>query len=102
MTGFREGPLRIVCVIDNLASGGSQRQLCTLAVLLRRRGTAVSVVAYHPEDFFLPELREAGVDYRHVSARGRLGRVAALRGVLRAAAPDVVLAFQNFAGNALL
>lgn len=85
--------MRITCLIDNLASGGSQRQLCALAVLLRKRGADVTVVAYHPQDFFLPLLTEAGVRYRCVTARGRVQRVRAFRELLRRGRQDVVLAF---------
>jgi hypothetical protein len=48
--------MRITCWIDYLVSGGAQRQLCTLAVLLKRQGHDVSMVTYHPDDFFLPML----------------------------------------------
>lgn len=85
--------MRITCLIDNLASGGSQRQLCTLAVLLGRRGADVTVVTYHPQDFFLPMLADAGIRYCCVRERGRLQRILAFRELLRGGGQDVVLAY---------
>jgi glycosyltransferase involved in cell wall biosynthesis len=85
--------MRITCLIDYLVSGGAQRQLCTLAVLLQRQGHDVSVLTYHPDDFFLPMLRKAGVEYRCVEAKSKLRRAWALRQALRSGKQDVVLAF---------
>jgi glycosyltransferase involved in cell wall biosynthesis len=85
--------MRITCLIDYLVSGGAQRQLCTLAVLLRRQGHDVAVLTYHPDDFFLSMLREAGVEYQCVQAKSKLRRMWALRRALRGGNQDVVLAF---------
>src|SRR5262249_39953190 len=78
---------------DHLISGGAQRQLCTLAAFLQRRGHEVTVLTYHSNEFFLPLLREAGVGYRCVSARTKAGRIWALRRGLRGGNQDVVLAY---------
>ena len=48
--------VKVLCLIDSLSSG-AQRQLCTLAVLLKQQGMDVSMLTYHPHDFFLPILR---------------------------------------------
>jgi glycosyltransferase involved in cell wall biosynthesis len=85
--------MRVTCLIDHLISGGAQRQLCTLAAFLQRRGHEVTVVTYHDNEFFLPLLRDAGVGYRRVSARTKLGRILALRRELRGGNQDVVLAY---------
>jgi glycosyltransferase involved in cell wall biosynthesis len=85
--------MRVTCLIDYLVSGGAQRQLCTLAVFLQRQGHEVTVLTYHPDDFFLPMLREAGVEYRCISAKSKLRRVWKLRRALRGGSQDVVLAF---------
>ena len=88
-----DNAMKIVCLIDCLASGGAQRQLCTLAVLLRKLGHHVGVVTYHPHDFFLPLLREGGVEYTCIGSCSLLHRVAKLRRILRRGDQDVVLAF---------
>jgi len=85
--------MRVTCLLDNLGSGGAQRQLSTLAVFLKQSGREVDVLTYHPQDFFLPLLREVGVGYRCLRGRSRLRRVLQIRRALCAQSPDVVLAF---------
>src|SRR5262249_32975201 len=85
--------MRVTCLIDYLVSGGAQRQLCTLAVFLKRRGHEVTMLTYHPDDFFLPLLRAGGVAYRCIESPSKAGRVLALRRALRSGKQDVVLAF---------
>ena len=85
--------MKITCLIDSLGSGGAQRQLCTLAVLLKKRGMDVSMLTYHPYDFFLPMLQEAGIEYTCLQSRSMPRRILAIRRALRHGSQDVVLAF---------
>jgi glycosyltransferase involved in cell wall biosynthesis len=85
--------MKITCLIDSLGSGGAQRQLCTLAVLLKKRGMDVSMLTYHPYDFFLPMLQEAGIEYTCLQSRSIPRRILAVRRALRHGSQDVVLAF---------
>jgi glycosyltransferase involved in cell wall biosynthesis len=85
--------VKIVCLIDYLGGGGAQRQLCMLAVMLKRQGMDVSMLTYHPHDFFLPMLRAEGIECRCVEADSIRRRVFALRRVLRRGKQDAVLAF---------
>lgn len=85
--------MKLLCLIDSLSSGGAQRQICTLAALLKKQGMDVSVVTYHPHDFFLPLLREAGVEHTCIESRSLARRILAIRRLLRQGDQDVVLAF---------
>jgi glycosyltransferase involved in cell wall biosynthesis len=85
--------MKILCLIDNLGSGGAQRQMATLAVQLKKLGVDVSVLTYHPHDFFLPLLREAGIEYHCIESRSLWHRLGAIRRILRRGDQDVVLAF---------
>jgi glycosyltransferase involved in cell wall biosynthesis len=87
--------MKVTCLTDSLWSGGAQRQLCTLAALLKRRGIDVSVLTYHRYEFFLPLLQESGIPYTCVESRSIPGRALALRHALRHGRHDVVLAFQE-------
>jgi glycosyltransferase involved in cell wall biosynthesis len=87
--------LRVLCLIDYLAPGGAQRQLCTLAVLLKRLGMDVSMLTYHPHDFFLPTLQAAGIKHTCLESRSIAGRILTLRRALRSGNQDVVLAFMQ-------
>lgn len=85
--------MRLTCLIDSLGSGGAQRQLCTLAVLLKRRGWDVSMVTYHAFDFFLPMLAQEGIPAVCLEAASLPRKILRLRQWLRREPHDVVLAF---------
>ena len=85
--------MRLMCFIDNLASGGAQRQMINLATWLKKRGVDVEFITYHPEDFFAPLLDQAEIRYRCIQEPGKLSRNLAIRDVLRRNPPDVVLSF---------
>lgn len=52
---------RILCLIESLGSGGAERQLSGLAVMLKQRGYKVEVWYYIKKEFYLPYLQENGV-----------------------------------------
>jgi glycosyltransferase involved in cell wall biosynthesis len=71
-----ESPLRVLYLIDSLASGGAQRQLVTLVRSLDRAVIEPTVAVYHPLYHFRPELAEAGVQLVDLGpGRGRSPRV---------------------------
>lgn len=84
--------MRVTCFIDDLVCGGAERQLCTLAILLKQRGQDVSMLTYHKTGFFLPTLQSAGIDCQVLNDK-KLVRFYAVRRELRAGSQDVVLAF---------
>ena len=43
--------MKILCLIDDLGSGGAQRQLVNLSKGFVSRGHEVSFLVYHPADF---------------------------------------------------
>ncbi|MBR1461769.1 MAG: glycosyltransferase family 4 protein [Prevotella sp.] len=54
---------RILCLIDGLGSGGAERQMTGLAVMLKEKGYRVDLVAYHEEkDFYVTLAREGGIE----------------------------------------
>jgi glycosyltransferase involved in cell wall biosynthesis len=85
--------MRIVLLIDCLDSGGAQRQICMLAVLLKKRGHDIHMLMYHPSDFFRPILEQANITVDCVAHQDKLHRIWALRKVIRADRPEVVLAY---------
>ena len=93
-------PRRATLVIDELNSGGAQRDLARLASGLAAANYDVTVLAYWPGDFFAGELAEAGVSVEHVRSRSRLHLIYAMRRAIRRSRPDVVLSFLRGA-NAL-
>jgi glycosyltransferase involved in cell wall biosynthesis len=90
--------MRVTLLIDSLNSGGAQRQICMLAVLLARRGVDVSMITYFERDFFRPMLEEAGVPIECIGWKNRLDRLRKVRHAIRAQKPDAVIAFLNMPG----
>lgn len=86
-------PRRVVLVIDELNSGGAQRDLARLAAGLAAAGYETSVLAYWPGDFFASDLAKAGVPVTHLRSRNRLHLIWAMRRAIRRSRPDVVISF---------
>lgn len=54
---------KILCLIDGLGSGGAERQMTGLSVMLKQRGDQVDLVAYHPEkDFYVSLAKQGGIE----------------------------------------
>ncbi len=85
---------RILLFTESLGSGGAERQLTGLAVLLKERGYDVRVVTYHENQFYEPYLQHNDVDYRlERSLRNRYLRPLRLARYIRRTRPDVVISF---------
>lgn len=85
--------MRILCVIDNLGSGGAQRQLVNLAVGFHRQGHSVHFLTYHPSDFYLPALRQEAIPLISINEPRALPRIWKVRRAVRSGDYDVVLSF---------
>lgn len=88
--------MHVAYVIDNLGSGGAQRQAVEVAVRLRHEGGArVSFGVYREVDFFRSRLEEAEIPVTLLKKRGPVdpGFPARLRGWVAQRSPDVVHAF---------
>lgn len=85
---------RILLITENLGSGGAERQLTGLAVLLKERGYDVKVITYIERQFYEPYLREHEVDYELVKeAVNKYMRVYHIWRKLRVYRPDVVISY---------
>lgn len=85
---------RILCLIENLGSGGAERQLTGLAVMLKQQGYEVEVWYYVKKEFYLPYLRENGVVGRCLSKAARpKKRYFALKKHIKAYGPDTIISY---------
>ena len=85
---------RVLCLIDSLASGGAQRQMCILAPMLKKEGYEVKVITYYDIPFYLPQLMNSGVDYENVgSGRGIVSRIRKIGKAINRFKPDVVISY---------
>lgn len=89
---------KIICLIEDLSSGGAERQLSGLAVLLKEHGYDVEVWTYYPGDFYLPTLKQAGVKYRYIKeAQSSKSRIQVLYKEVKKSKPDTVIAYLDTA-----
>jgi glycosyltransferase involved in cell wall biosynthesis len=65
--------MKVLLCIDNLGSGGAQRQIVALAVGLKSRGVEVHVFVYYPQDFFKAQLTENNIKVIIVNKKNRIG-----------------------------
>jgi glycosyltransferase involved in cell wall biosynthesis len=95
--------MRILCLNNSLGSGGAQRQMCMLAVLLKQKGFDVQMLIYyalgfHKSDFFRPLLEEAKIPIHTISCGNLIHSILGVRRAIRTSNPDVVIAYLNRPG----
>lgn len=84
---------KIILFTDNLGSGGAQRQVANVAVLLKKAGYDVSVLVYQDIPFYKPILDEAGVPLILKESKGTVSRLLGIRQYLKKSGADVVISF---------
>lgn len=85
---------RIICLIESLGSGGAERQLTGLAVMLKQQGYEVEVWYYVNQDFYLPYLQENNVTGRFLPDANRpRKRFFSLKKYIKDFQPDTVISF---------
>ncbi len=87
--------MKICFLIDNLGSGGAQRQITNIACLMKQQGTDVSFVVYGDADFFLPALQKENIPVNRVDADHYVDRVRKVRKALRNSGADAVVSFMS-------
>lgn len=89
---------KIICLIESLGSGGAERQMSGLAVLLKEAGCDVEVWCYYPKDFYKPILDQHQVAYRYIAEAGaKHKRICVLGRELKKHKPDTVIAYLDTA-----
>lgn len=88
--------MKIILFTDSLGSGGAQRQLVGLAIMLKQRGLDVKVATYFDLDFYKPQLDEANVPNELIpGADNTKKRILAVRRYFKKEAPETVIAYQE-------
>jgi glycosyltransferase involved in cell wall biosynthesis len=85
--------MKISCLIDSLNSGGAQRQLCMLAVELKRLGLKVEIITYYNFDFFLPLIEQEQISLKYVDSKNKFHRILKVRKAIRESRPDIVVSY---------
>lgn len=86
---------KILLFTDVLGSGGAQRQLVSLAVILQEYGYKVLMVDYWNSDFYDNYLNENYVIFKHNYTKGKLNIIRMLYQEIDTYKPDVVIAYME-------
>ena len=85
---------RILCFIENLGSGGAERQLTGLAVMLKQHGHEVEVCYYVKNEFYLSYLQSNGVVGRYLAeATNPKKRFFVMRKYIKTVKPDTIVSY---------
>lgn len=85
--------MKILFLIDSLGSGGAQRQIVTLAKMLKDKAYDVSVLCYAQEDFFANHLDKANIPIHWELESNSLKRIFRIRRFIRNGDYDIVISF---------
>ncbi|MEY8592513.1 glycosyltransferase [Butyricimonas hominis] len=85
----------ILFLINNLGSGGAQRQIVELAVRFKQSGYNVRFLIYERafSDFYFETLANHGIEIDDVAESNYLKRIYKVRRYIRTSVPDVLIAF---------
>ena len=84
---------KILFFIDNLGSGGAQRQIVNIASALKQRGYNVEVLVYQDYPFYKPLLDKKEIPVTLIDAKSKISRIVRVRKYINKAHADVVVAF---------
>ena len=85
--------MKLLFLIDNLGSGGAQRQLTTIAPLLKAQGVEVDVLCYNENRFFENRLTENEIKVYWITPKSLLMRILKIRSFIRKGKYDTVVSF---------
>lgn len=88
---------KILCYIDELGSGGAERQITNLAILLKAKGYEVDVYCYHPNYFYEYALKEHNIPLIKIELKvnNYWNKISNTRKVFNAKNYDVVIAYSD-------
>lgn len=85
---------RILLLIEHLGSGGAERQMCGLAIMLTKARYSCRLITYYDNQFYEPLLRQNGVDYEFVPGfLNKKTRIFKIAKYICKYNPDVVISF---------
>jgi glycosyltransferase involved in cell wall biosynthesis len=87
--------MHMLFVIEDLSTGGAQRQMINIALAMQKRGHVVEFFYYRPFDFVIDQLKAAGipVHFDQKKSRYSLNVFFTLRKLIQTGKFDLVLSF---------
>lgn len=89
---------KILFLSPNLCSGGAERQIVNVAILLKDRGYNVEFLCYHKENFYEHLLKEKDIQIHWNYLPNYFKRIIEVRRFIRRGNYDVVISFLTVAG----
>lgn len=88
---------KVLCYIDELGSGGAERQITNLAILLKKKGYDVDVYCYHPIYFYENCLIEYGIPLikLDLESNSYWSKIKNTKRVFNAGKYDVIIAYSD-------
>lgn len=86
---------KIILFIDNLGSGGAQRQVTNIALILKKANYDVSILVYYDIPFYKPILDEAKIPVVLLESKSNLSRILKVRKYINNTNADAVIAFME-------
>ena len=87
--------MKILFLIDSLGSGGAQRQMTTIACLLKNKGYQVFFLVYSESDFFKQSLNENNIPITTITTQNFINRILHIRKFIRKGKFDSVISFMD-------
>lgn len=87
--------MKLLLLIDNFGSGGAQRQIISLASLLKERGFNVEFLIYDKNDFFKPWVEQLGITIHEICLENLLKRLFTVRSHIRKNNYNVVISYMD-------
>ncbi|MEE1085503.1 MAG: glycosyltransferase family 4 protein [Paludibacteraceae bacterium] len=85
---------RILLITEHLGSGGAERQICGLTIMLTKAGYPCRLITYIKDQFYEPLLRQNGADYEFLpELQNKKTRVWRMAKYVRKYNPDVVISY---------
>lgn len=85
---------KILLITESLGSGGAERQICGLTVMLTKAGFPCRLITYVENQFYEPYLRQHSVDYQFIPELwNKKTRILKTAKYVRLYKPDVVISF---------
>lgn len=94
---YRSASKSILFIAMNLGSGGAERQMVTIAGILKDRGYDVRVVCYENGDFFSHALEEKGIPIEWMIESNPVKRAIKMRYYIRKGRFDAVISYLEVA-----
>jgi glycosyltransferase involved in cell wall biosynthesis len=85
--------MNIIFVIDDLYSGGAQRQMVNLAIKLKKDGCQVVVLTYYERDYYGDVLNKNEISIICLARKSPIKRILAFRKFLRTQKVDIVISY---------